>query len=93
MKAVIALLCLVAVASAAYTPAQREEVLDDLVHEIVPFLSVDWNCVKNAGISSSMCILKNLISCGVAIKPPLIAVCLVASCGGDAAKLAYCIKL
>uniref|UniRef100_A0A1I8GVX6 C-type lectin domain-containing protein n=1 Tax=Macrostomum lignano TaxID=282301 RepID=A0A1I8GVX6_9PLAT len=60
------LACLLAAAAASsYTLEQKYEVYDAVLHEALPALSVDWNCVLSAGASSASCVLSALLGCGV----------------------------
>uniref|UniRef100_A0A1I8IKI2 G_PROTEIN_RECEP_F1_2 domain-containing protein n=1 Tax=Macrostomum lignano TaxID=282301 RepID=A0A1I8IKI2_9PLAT len=91
----VCLFALVAFAAAAYTPEQKNEVVNDIIHEVVPVLSIDTNCLLQNGIDSVMCLVTNLITCffssGTNISQ--LATCLASKCGGNAIQIISCIKL
>lgn len=94
MYKLLCLFALVAFAAASYTEEQRNEVVNDLIHEIVPVLSIDTNCLKNNGIGALSCLLTNLFGCFLSNGTNLtkLATCLASKCGVSAAAIISCIK-
>ncbi|PAA46645.1 hypothetical protein BOX15_Mlig001791g1, partial [Macrostomum lignano] len=95
MYKLVCLFALVAFAAAAYTPEQKNEVVNDIIHEVVPVISIDTNCLKQNGISSVNCLISNLATCYFAHGTNIsqLAGCLANKCGGSAIQILSCIKL
>ncbi|PAA59846.1 hypothetical protein BOX15_Mlig029556g2, partial [Macrostomum lignano] len=91
----LAVLAMASAASAAYTVQQQDEVINDLIQEVMPFISVDMECVRQAGISSLSCIINSIYGCALSngFDPVRMANCFATNCGGNAIKLISCIKI
>ncbi|PAA46646.1 hypothetical protein BOX15_Mlig013012g1 [Macrostomum lignano] len=93
------LVCLFALvafaAAAAYTPEQKNEVVNDIIHEVVPVLRLDTICLQQNGITSVTCIVTSLLVCFVSNGNNIneLAACLASKCGSSASQIISCIKL